>query len=172
MAVHTRNSRSTHSSSSSAAAGSNADIIKLLIKAYNAELETVMNYIANSVNLDGVRAEQIKASLAADVSAELGHAQTLARRIKTLGGAAPGSQNLRWTQDSLQPPKDSTDVVSVIKGVIEAEENAIETYQTIIRTCEGIDYVTQDVAITILADEQEHRREFIGFLKEYERARG
>ena len=55
------------------------------------ELETVMNYIANSVNLDGVRAEEIKKSLAADVTAEIGHAQLFAKRIKTLSGMAPGS---------------------------------------------------------------------------------
>ena len=143
-------------------------IIALLTRAYNAEFETVMNYLANSVHLDGVRAEQIKASLAADVTAELGHAQLLAKRIKTLGGNVPGSQNLEWSQRSLQPPRDTTDVVSVIKGVIEAEEDAIEMYESIIKSCEGVDYVTQDLAITILADEQEHRREFIGFLKEYQ----
>ena len=30
------------------------------------------------------------------------------------------------------------------------------------------DYATEDLAITLMADEQEHRREFVGFLKEYE----
>jgi bacterioferritin len=148
-----------------------ARIIDLLAKAYNAELETVANYLANSVNLDGVRAEQIKSSLAADVPAELGHAQQLAKRIKTLGGCVPGSQALDMSQSFLQPPRDSTDVVAVIRGVIEAEEGAIAMYDAIIEACDGFDYVTQDLAITILGDEQEHRREFIGFLKEYERSR-
>lgn len=144
-------------------------IIKLLIVAYNAELETVMNYIANSVNLDGVRAEHIKESLLKDVPAELGHAQLIARRIRTIGGIVPGSQSLDWNQSSLQPPKDTTDVATVIRGVIEAEESAIGMYEDIIQACEGRDYVTQDMAITILADEQEHRREFVGFLKEYQK---
>ena len=35
-------------------------IIQMLTRAYWMEIETVMNYIANSVNLDGVRAEEIK----------------------------------------------------------------------------------------------------------------
>ena len=56
----------------------------------------------------------------------------------------------------------------VIKGVIDAEEAAIEQYEKIIRLCDGYDYVTQDMCITLLADEQQHRREFVGFLKEYE----
>ena len=38
-------------------------IIELLTAAYCMELETVMNYLANSINLDGVRAEEIKKSL-------------------------------------------------------------------------------------------------------------
>jgi bacterioferritin len=146
-------------------------VIDLLIGAYNAEIETVMNYIAHSVNLDGVRAEQIKESLLKDVPAELGHAQTLAKRINTIGGQVPGSLSLKWKQKLLQPTKDTTDVVKVIKGVIAAEEDAIDQYQRIIDTCEGKDYVTQDIAIKILTDEQEHRREFVGFLKEYERTK-
>jgi len=142
-------------------------IIEHLVKCYNAELETVMSYIANSTNLEGVRAERIKESLAADVAEELGHAQLLAKRIHTLGGIVPGSQSLSWSQDSLQPREDTTDVVSVIRGVIEAEEGAIAGYRALIKACADIDPVTEDLAITLLADEEEHRRTFIGFLKEY-----
>lgn len=142
-------------------------ILDTLVKAYNAEIETVMNYIANSTNLDGVRAKHIKMSLAEDVQEELGHAQMLARRIKTLGGAVPGSQKLKWTQDMMQPPAESTDVEAVIKGVIAAEEAAIEGYMEVIKASRDVDPVTEDLAITLMADEQEHRREFVGFLKEY-----
>lgn len=144
------------------------EIIDLLTQAYWMEIETVMNYIANSVNLDGVRAEEIKKSLAADVTAEIGHAQQFARRIKTLSGVTPGSFAFKPTQKSLQPPLKSTDVVSVIKGVIDAEAGAIEHYNRIVRACDGVDYVTQDLVITILTDEQDHLREFEGYLKEYE----
>jgi len=142
-------------------------IIEELKVAYRMELETVMNYLANSINLDGVRAEEIKKSLAADVTAELGHAQQLGRRIKTLGGTLPGSLAMKWDQNSMQPPADQTDVVTVIKGVIEAEESAIAQYNKIIKLSEGIDYVTQDLCIELLGDEEEHRREFVGYLKEY-----
>jgi bacterioferritin len=141
-----------------------------LTVAYFMELETVMNYIANSVHLDGVRAEEIKKSLAADVAAELGHAQQLADRIKTIGGKLVGSQGFKASQASLQPPADSTDVVAVIKGVIEAENGACTQYMKIIKLCDGVDYVTQDLCITLLADEEQHRREFKGFLMEYEKA--
>ena len=148
---------------------SDTAVIDALIAAYNAEIETVANYIANSVNLDGVRAKHIKNSLEADVAEELGHAQMLARRIKTIGGEVPGSQGLEWTQSFLQPPKRTTDVLAVIKGVIEAEDTAIEGYKRVIKAAQDAeDYATEDMAIGLMADEQEHRREFVGYLKEYE----
>jgi bacterioferritin len=148
-----------------------ARIIAELKVAYWMEMETVMSYIANSTNLDGVRAEEIKKALAADVQAELGHAQILARRIKTIGGTVPGSKAFKAGQDALQPPDDTTDVISVIKGVIAAEDAAIAQYNKLIKLCDGVDYVTQDLCITSLADEEEHRRDFMGFLAEYEKAK-
>jgi len=146
----------------------NQHVIDELKVAYGMELETVQNYIAASVNLDGVRSNVIKKALAADIAEELGHAQTIANRIKTIGGTVPGSFENERSQDSLQPLEDTTDVVSVIKGVIAAEEGAMAQYNKIIKMCDGIDYVTQDMAITLLAGEEDHRREFIGFLTEYD----
>jgi bacterioferritin len=144
-------------------------IINMLITSYAMELETVQNYLAASVNLDGVRSDVIKKALAADIPAELGHATLLANRIKTLGGTVPGSLELKRSQTSLQPPANSTDIVAVIKGVIKAEDGAIGQYNSIIKACEGTDYVTQDLAIQLLSDEEGHRREFRGFLMEYEK---
>jgi bacterioferritin len=147
----------------------NAKIVKELSRAYAMELETVQNYIAASVNLDGVRSDIIKKALAADVAVELQHAQQLAMRIKTVGGLVPGSLDLPRGQQSLQPLKDTMNIVAVIKGVIDAEESAIKQYNKIIKLCDGVDYVTQDLAIGILSGEEDHRREFLGFLREYER---
>ena len=150
--------------------GDNSDIVRELCVAYAMELETTQNYIANSVHLDGVRSETIKKALAADVPVELMHAQQIAQRIKTIGGRVPGSLENKTCQKSLQPPKDTTDVVAVIRGVIAAEEGAIAQYNKIIRMCEGRDYVTQDLMISILGGEEDHRREFMGFLREYAKA--
>ena len=142
-------------------------IIEGLTKAYWAELETVMNYIAHSVNLDGVRAEEIKKALAAEVQDEIGHAQMIAKRIKELGGTIPGSFEMQKTQNSLQPIENTTDVEYVIRGVIDAEDQAIAGYNQLIKECDGIDYVTQDLVITLLADEESHKSIFEGYLKEY-----
>jgi bacterioferritin len=148
-------------------AASREEIVKLLSVAYMMEIETVSNYIANSINLDGVRAEEIKKSLGADVTEELGHAQQLGHRIKQLEGTVPGSMALDRSQKSLQPGKDTTDVVGVIRAVIEAEEQAVKHYKEIIRATDGEDYVTQDLCIRLLSSEEEHLIQFKGFLKEY-----
>lgn len=144
-------------------------IVVALKKAYSMELETVMNYLANSVELDGVRAEAIKKALQADVTGEIMHATQLANRIKQLGGHVPGSLKLEFDQKTMQPPADTTDVVAVIKGVIHAEELAIAQYRKIIKLCEGEDYVTQDLAIRLQSDEEEHLQTFEGYLKEYQK---
>jgi bacterioferritin len=143
-------------------------IIELLKTAYWMEIETVMSYIANSVNPDGVRAQEIIESLNGDIQEELGHAQQFAARIKELYGVVPGSLDFHAEQSYLQPPAHQTDIVHVIKGVIEAETGAIEHYNTLIRETEEIDPVTQDMVIAILRDEEGHRRLFEGYLREYE----
>lgn len=146
---------------------SKEQIIEVLKKAYNMELETVINYLSNSLHMEGVRADFIKQALAADIQGEMGHATQLGNRIKQLGGSIPGSQALKMTQKTLQPQEDTTDVVDVIRGVLAAEEEAIEHYRSIVKLTEGEDYVTQDLAITIMADEEGHRQQFQGYLKEY-----
>jgi bacterioferritin len=142
-------------------------LIEMLTKAYWMEMETVMSYIANSINPDGVRAQEIIESLNQDVTEELGHAREFGNRIKELYGVVPGSLDFQAEQSYLQPPEQQTDIVHVIKGVIEAETGAIEHYNKIVEFTEGIDPVTQDMVIAILRDEEGHRRLFEGFLREY-----
>jgi bacterioferritin len=143
-------------------------ILQMLEKAYWMEIETVMSYISNSINPDGVRAQEIIESLNADIQEELGHAQQFAARIKELYGVVPGSMAFTAEQSYLQPPEHQTDVVHVIKGVIEAETGAIEHYNAIIEATDGVDPVTNDMVIAILRDEEGHRRLFEGYLREYE----
>jgi bacterioferritin len=143
-------------------------VIELLRKAYWMEMETVMSYLQASVNLDGVRAMEIKESLSEEIEDELGHARRFAERIKELYGVVPGSEDFQAEQSFLQPPEHQTDIVHVIRGVIKAETGAIEHYTRMIEETEGVDPVTQDMAIEILHDEQKHRRLFEGFLREYE----
>jgi len=148
--------------------GKREEIVAMLTKAYWMEIETVMSYLANSVNPDGVRAQEIIESLREDIQEELGHATQFANRIKELYGVVPGSLEFSPEQTYLQPPDQQTDIVHVIRGVIEAETGAIEHYNRIVEATDDIDLVTQDMTIAILHDEEGHRRLFEGFLREYE----
>jgi bacterioferritin len=149
-------------------ASERGEIIEMLKKAYFMEIETVMNYVSNSVNPDGVRAQEIRESLEEDIQEELGHAQQFANRIKELYGVVPGSTEFAAEQSYLAPPEHQTDIVHVIKGVIEAETGAIEHYNRIVEFTDEVDPVTNDMVIAILHDEEQHRRLFEGFLREYE----
>ncbi|MCD2203462.1 ferritin-like domain-containing protein [Halobacterium sp. KA-6] len=147
---------------------SSEEVTRLLRKAYGDEIETVMNYMTNSIVLDGVRAEEIKESLQVDIQEELSHAEQLGERLKQLDEQPPASAEFEAHQHSLQPPQDTTDVLSVIDGVLDAEEDAIDTYRDLINAAEDADDpVTEDLAVTILADEEAHRTEFRGYRKEY-----
>ena len=144
------------------------EITDLLTEAYLDELETVMNYLTNAIVLDGIHAEEVKESLEADVQEELDHARILGERLKQLDESPPGSEAFEAAQSSLQPPDDTTDVRAVIEGVLEAEDDAIDTYRSLAAAADAAhDPVTEDVAVTILADEEAHHTEFRGFLKEF-----
>ena len=143
-------------------------IIEMLKQAYFAELETVFNYRTNSINPDGLRAQEVKEALETDIQEELAHAGLFAQRIKTLYGTVPGSMEFVAQQTTLQPPDTNTDLAHVIRGVIDAENMAIDLYNQIIEFTDGIDPVTNDMVIDILNDEEQHRRLFEGFLRELE----
>lgn len=145
----------------------NRKIIDELKKAYWAEMETVMNYLAHATNLDGVSAEEIKEKLNNEINDELGHAKKIAFRIKELNGKVSASNSFSANQKTLQTIDDTTDVKYVIDGVINAENEAIKTYKNIINLSEGNDFVTQDLATQILADEETHKTVFEGFKKEF-----
>ena len=49
------------------------EIIDNLIESYQMKIEIVINYISNSISLDGVRAEEIKKSLAQDITEEIAY---------------------------------------------------------------------------------------------------
>lgn len=145
-------------------------LLDMLTTAYWMEMETVMSYVANSINPDGIRAQEIIEALEQDVLEELGHARQFGHRIKELYGVVPGSDGFRASQSYLQPPERQTDIAHVIRGVIQAETGAIDHYNDIIEFTDGFDPVTQDMVITILRDEEGHKRLFEGFLREFDEA--
>jgi bacterioferritin len=136
------------------------EIIARLKKSYAMELESVQNFLANSVDLEGPAADEVKKVLETAVARELKYARRLAKRIKILGGRVPGSLELPRDQNFLQPPTDQRDFVTVLRGALAATDAAIAHYQATVQITEGLDYVTQDLLIDLLAEEQEQRRLF------------
>lgn len=146
----------------------NERVVELLQQAYADELETVQNYISNGVSLHGVRAEQIGESLLADVQEEVTHAQMIAERLNTLGEVPIGSMEMTPSQKSLQPPAERNDVEAVIQGVLDAERDAVSVYrELIVAAGDADDYVTEDMAIALLEDEENHFAEFRDYAEEY-----
>ncbi|EMA38795.1 ferritin-like domain-containing protein [Halococcus hamelinensis] len=145
------------------------EVVDLLRTAYNDEIETVMNYLTNATILDGVAAEEVKDSLRTDATEEeLLHAERIGERLKELDAQPPASFEFEPHQENLQPPEDTADVLSVIDGVIEYEEAAIDIYRSLISAArEADDPVTEDLAVTLLSDEESHRAEFRSFRKGY-----
>ena len=126
-----------------------------------------MSYLANSENLDGIRADEIAEALSEDVEEELGHARRFAARIKELYGTPPGSPTSPPSRPTCSRSTTAADVVTVIEGVIQAETGAIEHYLRIIEACDGVNWATQDMVIEILRDEESHLRTFERYLREY-----
>ncbi|QSG09026.1 ferritin-like domain-containing protein [Halapricum desulfuricans] len=144
------------------------EVVDLLRQAYADEVETVMNYLANAIYLETFDGEDIAEDLMEDVEEELGHAEELGYRLRYYGEVPPASMDIEPAQDMLQPPEDSTDVEAVIDGVIEAEEEAIGTYEALVEAAEEAnDYVTADLATELLADEQAHKAAFLSIKKSF-----
>ena len=140
-------------------------IVDMLQTAYSMELESAENYLAASVNLEGIHALPVKRLLAEEVTDEFGHARRIAERIHVMGGVVPGSMQLSKSQRFLQPSAEGVTLEKTVAGVIKAEEAAITHYRLLAEMAEGVDFPTHDMAIELLADEESHRREFVGILR-------
>ena len=142
------------------------EIITELKRSYAIELETIQNYLANSIDLEDTDSEAIRKSLEKEITLKLKHARRLAKRIHVLGGRVPGSLELQRNQNLLQPPLEKGNIVAVIRGIISVNEVSIKQYERIISLADGLDHVTQDMVIDLLSDERELRRVFLSFLNE------
>ena len=143
-------------------------LIEMLTRAYWMEIETVMSYIANSINPDGKRAQEIIESLEEDIQEELGHAR--------VASASASSSSMGWcrARAASRPsratcsPRGADRHRSCDQG---RDRGRVERSTTTTRSsssARAATPVTQDMVIEILADEEGHRRLFEGFLREYE----
>jgi ferritin-like protein len=142
------------------------EIIAELKRSYAGEFETLQNYVAYAIDLEGTVAETLGTSFEASIPQRLKNVRQLARRINVLGGRVPGSLELPRTDNHFQQAAEKADPLAVIHGVLRASEAAIAQYESIIALTEGNDYVTQDLVIDLLSQERDQKRLFANVLKD------
>jgi ferritin-like protein len=151
-------------------AGVNVDqLVELLVKNAAAELTTFYYYTILRVNLIGLQGEGIKEIAETARIEDRNHFEALVPRIYELGGKLPGDMKAFHDMSACPPaslPKDPTDVMAMLKVLVEAERCAVRGYTNICNITAGKDHRTYDLSLAILNEEVEHEAWFSEFLGE------
>jgi len=136
----------------------NRELIGLLNQAIELEYQAFIQYYYQSLELRGLENAALKAMLAEEADAELGHAKALAERVVALGGA-PAMK--------IAPVKLGKTAKEMIRHNLDREAKAIALYRKIVkatRQVEGCELVYL-LALKILGDELKDLEEFEAFLE-------
>lgn len=127
----------------------NKQVIKRLNLALKGELTAINQYFLHARMLDDWGVTKLGKHEYAESIEEMQHADLLIKRILLLGGL-PNLQELCKLYIG-------ENVEEVLKGDLKLEEEGIANYRAGIKDCEEAgDYVTRDLFIKILADEEGH----------------
>src|SRR5215204_7076911 len=137
--------------------GKNAPvIIDLLKKAYCDEMQIFHYFWYIGINMEGIGLVTYANSLKTQATGELTHAELLSNRISELEDKAPSNPSEWGTMSnigSLDPLKHLT-LRSALERAFEFEGKAVQNYNNIAKMAlELSDFVTYNLATTILADE-------------------
>jgi len=151
-------------------AGINVDeLLELLIKNAAAELTTYYYYTILRCNLIGLEGEGVKEIAEVARIEDRNHFEALVPRIYELGGKLPDDMKTFHDISACPPaslPKDPTDVMALLKVLVEAERCAVRGYTHICNLTAGKDHRTYDLSLAILNEEVEHESGFSEFLCE------
>jgi ferritin-like protein len=151
-------------------AGVNVDrLLDLLVKNAAAELTTYYYYTILRCNLIGLKGEGIKEIAEVARIEDRNHFEALVPRIYELGGKLPGDMKTFHDVSACPPaslPKDPTDVMAMLKVLVDAERCAVRGYTHICNLTAGKDHRTYDLSLAILNEEVEHESWFAEFLGE------
>ncbi len=140
-------------------------LVKLLNDALATELVCVLRYKRHHYTAHGLASPRIAEEFAVHAAEEMAHADRLARRIVQLGGApdfAPDTLSAR----SHVPYDGAAGLKAMIASNLSAERVAIESYGQLVRLVGTRDPSTRRLLEDILADEQKHAEELLGWLTE------
>jgi ferritin-like protein len=144
-------------------------LLDLLVKNAAAELTTFYYYTILRVNLIGLEGEGIKEIAEVARIEDRNHFEALVPRIYELGGELPGDMKVFHDMSACPPaalPEDPTDVLAMLKVLVNAERCAVKGYTDICNLTAGKDHRTYDLALAILNEEIEHESWFSEFLGE------
>lgn len=128
----------------------NAQVIKRLNLALKGELTAINQYFLHSRMLEDWGITKMAKHEYKESIEEMQHADVLIKRILLLGGM-PNLQELGKLYIG-------EDVIEVLQGDLKLEIEGIKNYREGIKDCEEAhDYVTRDLFIKILTDEEGHQ---------------
>ena len=132
------------------------EIVDLLKKAYCDEMQIFHFFWYVGINMEGIGLVTYATSLKTQATGELTHGELLSNRISELEDKAPSNPPEWGTMSnigSLDPLKHLT-LRSALDKALEFEGKAVQNYNNIAkRALELSDFVTYNLATTILADE-------------------
>lgn len=144
-------------------------LLDLLIKNAAAELTTFYYYTILRANLIGLAGEGIKEIAEVARIEDRNHFEALVPRIYELGGKLPDDMKAFHDMTACPPanlPKDPTNIVEMLKVLVNAERCAVAGYNNICNMTVGKDHRTYDLSLAILNEEIEHESWFSEFLGE------
>jgi bacterioferritin len=131
-------------------------IANLLKKAYCDEMQVFHFLWYVSINMEGIGLITYASSLKTQATGELMHAELLSNRISELGEKAPSNPSEWKTLSNLGDldPMQHLTLRSALEKILEFEGKAVENYNNIVKKASEIDdFVTRNLATTVLADE-------------------
>ena len=133
------------------------ELIEMLNKAISLELQVSIQYMWQHVRIYGFDHLAIAEELKKIAIDEMKHAESIAERVDYLGGV-PTTNPAKITIGDTPEQMITNDML--------AEEEGITFYKTIIEAAtKEKDYVTRELFVNILTDEEEHHNVFKGLLE-------
>ena len=111
----------------------------------------------------GIHSASVAAEFLQHAKEEQGHADTIARRIRQLGGK-PQMDPIVIAETSHSDYREGTSLADMIREDLVAERVAIETYREIVRYFGEQDPTSRLLMEEILANEEEHADELANLL--------
>lgn len=148
-----------------------AAIINVLNQGVAAEATLAYRFLYLSKWAAGIHSPHLAQTFATMAQGEWTHMGILMERIIQLGGR-PVARTADWEDTSFmkvyEPPKDPTDLRTMLENSLAAERMAIEFYRDLARKTEGKDDVTYWIALEILSDEVKEEETLEGLLQKWD----